>query len=211
MEGYKENFQNGNAAKQLDLFLKLPHRAQELLFAVYNNPEMAHCVSEWNLIGEWLLQYTPTEMLFLIAFDIVREARLEDVPPELRREPLKELSDEEFAKVVIAGAVLDARPTISAGSKCYAANFLFDADNTVFADWLNPLKVAIECDWCAFPEKPKEQVEHAKEKELDLKNAGYDLIRFSGNQLYDDPIGCAKKAYAYIANKLIEKGVVKWR
>lgn len=211
MKMYKNFFQNGYAAKRLDLFLRLPHRVQELLFAVYNNPGMAHCVSEWDLIGEWLLQYTPTEMLFLIAFDIVREARLEDVPLKLRYELPKELPDEEFAKIVIARTFLDPRVTINTGSKCYTVNFLFDTDNTVFADWLNPLKVAVERDWCEFPKKPKEQVAYDKEKELNLQEAGYDLIRFSDNQLYDDPIGCAEKAYAYIANKLIEKGVVKWR
>lgn len=58
--------------------------------------------------------------------------------------------------------------------------------------------LVIECDGHEFHQKTKEQVAHDNERELDLKMAGYNVVRFSGSQIYNKPFECAKELYNYI-------------
>ena len=65
--------------------------------------------------------------------------------------------------------------------------------------------LAIECDGHEFHQKTKEQVAHDNERELDLKMAGYNIIRFSGSQIYNKPFECARDIYEYIQKLKEEK------
>lgn len=43
------------------------------------------------------------------------------------------------------------------------------------------------------------------EREFDLKMAGYDVLRFSGTQIYNNPFKCAKDTYYYIVKRIREE------
>lgn len=58
-------------------------------------------------------------------------------------------------------------------------------------------KLIIECDGHEFHKITKEQVEHDNDRDFDLKETGYDILHFSGSQLYKSPLKCAEKAYRY--------------
>jgi len=81
--------------------------------------------------------------------------------------------------------------------KCYVADFYFEADEYVNL-FQTDKKIVIECDGHQFHQKTKEQVRHDNEREFDLKMAGYEIIRFSGSQIYNEPFKCAEDAYNYI-------------
>lgn len=86
---------------------------------------------------------------------------------------------------------------IEANGKKYIADFVFEADI-----YVNPYFVVkplvIECDGYEFHQKTKEQVMKDNEREFNLKMAGYDVIRFSGSQIYRNPLKCAEDTYQYI-------------
>jgi very-short-patch-repair endonuclease len=65
------------------------------------------------------------------------------------------------------------------------------------------LGIVIECDGHEFHEKTKEQVAYNNERDMELKKMGYDVLHFSGRQIYLDPLKCAKEVYEYF------KGIAK--
>lgn len=90
------------------------------------------------------------------------------------------------------------------------ADFMFKAD-----DYLTKLilgkeirnynyKLIIECDGYEFHQKTRQQVQKDNEREYDLKMAGYEILRFSGSQIYNEPLKCAEDTYNYIMKKIKE-------
>ena len=59
----------------------------------------------------------------------------------------------------------------------------------------------VECDGHDFHEKTKEQVEKDNEREYELKMAVYEILRFSGSQIYNNPFKCANDVYDYLILK----------
>lgn len=49
----------------------------------------------------------------------------------------------------------------------------------------------IECDGYEFHQKTKEQVEKDNERQRNLQEEGYEVIRFSGTEIYHKPYQCA--------------------
>lgn len=88
--------------------------------------------------------------------------------------------------------------------KKYCIDFEFNANDYLthpdFEDKIKnkDYKLAIECDGYEFHQKTKEQVQKDNEREFALKMAGYDVIRFSGTQIYKEPLKCAINTYNYI-------------
>lgn len=79
---------------------------------------------------------------------------------------------------------------IECGKKRYFADF-----NLMF---LEP-SIERECTYNLIVEcdghenhSSKAQIAHDNEREMDIRMAGYDVVRFSGTQIYSDPFGCAK-------------------
>ena len=75
--------------------------------------------------------------------------------------------------------------------------------NTYYADFLvwhddENIKVIIEIDGHDFHEKTKEQVAHDKEREYQLKMEGYEILRFSGSQIFNSPCVYANKALEFL-------------
>ncbi len=54
--------------------------------------------------------------------------------------------------------------------------------------------VAIECDGHEFHEKTKEQAARDKSRDRDLVASGYTVLRFTGSEIWADPIACAHQA-----------------
>lgn len=65
-----------------------------------------------------------------------------------------------------------------------------------------PLKILIECDGHDFHQKTRKQIIYDNERQLALQTAGYEVVRFSGSQIYKEPLECAEKAYNFILSKI---------
>lgn len=63
------------------------------------------------------------------------------------------------------------------------------------------VRVAIECDGHAFHEKTKDQVAKDKARERAIVEAGYVVIRFSGSEIWNDPMACASQAFIIARNQ----------
>ena len=63
-----------------------------------------------------------------------------------------------------------------------------------------PLVIVIECDGHDFHEKNKEQVRRDKSRERKIVAAGCKVLRFSGSEIWRDPIGCVD-AVLTLANR----------
>ena len=92
--------------------------------------------------------------------------------------------------------------SIILNGKRYVTDFLFDTDEeeciSQFYEYNRPFKIAIECDGYEFHNSTKKQVARDNSRNLDLKMAGYDVIHFSGSEIYRNPWECALKAIEYI-------------
>lgn len=92
---------------------------------------------------------------------------------------------------------------IKIGNKRYVADFYFEQDQYVNKFDTNK-KIIIECDGHEFHQKTKEQVKRDNEREYALKMAGYEIIRFSGSQIYNEPFKCVEDTYNYIMKSIKE-------
>lgn len=59
----------------------------------------------------------------------------------------------------------------------------------------------IECDGYEFHQKTKEQVESDNQRQRDLQEFGYEVIRFSGTEIYHKPYRCAEQIKNIILSK----------
>ena len=90
---------------------------------------------------------------------------------------------------------LESQKEISTSNgKTYRADFYYECKCGY--------RLIIECDGHDFHEKTKEQVAKNNERDFDLKKDGYDIIHFSGSQIYREPLKCAYDAVLYITSKI---------
>lgn len=71
--------------------------------------------------------------------------------------------------------------------------------------------VVVECDGHDFHERTKEQAARDKRRDRELLAAGYPVMRFTGSEIYKDPIGCAEQVrgpLAKILNRVSKDGGV---
>ena len=82
--------------------------------------------------------------------------------------------------------------------------------DTMYDYWLNPQveignyrvdfelinhkdkKIIVECDGHEFHQKSKQQVEKDNQRERDLKKLGYEVVRFSGSEIFKDAEKCVE-------------------
>jgi very-short-patch-repair endonuclease len=67
----------------------------------------------------------------------------------------------------------------------YRADFLI-CDGATMPDYW----IAVECDRHAFHEKTKEQAQRDKARDRYFLNEGFPVVRFTGSEIYRDPIKC---------------------
>lgn len=82
---------------------------------------------------------------------------------------------------------------IECDEKLYIVDFLFRIHENVkifnFYDANPPapiIKLCVEFDGHEFHEKTKEQARHDKQRDRDIKSAGYEIIHFTGSEVYQD-------------------------
>lgn len=56
-----------------------------------------------------------------------------------------------------------------------------------------PIKIAIECDGHDFHERTKEQARRDKSKDRWLQSSGFIVLRFTGSEIWKDPVDCAEQ------------------
>ena len=175
--------------EELDIFLRLPYMIQEhiwrdlrngiidgnLLHAIYDFENYKYCES-------------PIEVIFYYFF---------------KREVHKNYRNFEFN-------VMPQEDIFT--TKKYRADFLIECfeyrgncllpDGTEIAPDEYYSKVIVECDGHDFHEKTKAQVKRRNERDFNLKMEGYEVIHFSGTEIYNEPEKCAKKVIEYLIKYL---------
>lgn len=172
-------------AEELDSFLQAPRKAQEIFFAtilMYQNGK---------------IEERPG--------GIIQEMPLKSLMPVLLYgcTPIEAIFDMAFQTYVLGGGefegktfyFLEEQHEVLIREKRYVVDFFNEKSNLI-----------IECDGHDFHQKTKEQVRKDNEREYDLKMAGYNILRFSGSQIYNRPFECAEKAYLYIEKLVQERG-----
>lgn len=102
---------------------------------------------------------------------------------------------------------IDPQTKIKCGDNTYYADFTITYDHYVNHMFHENFKLVIECDGYEFHQKSKKQVEYGNKREYDLKMEGYEILRFSGSEIYNQPIQCVKKVFDYISKVHSENGI----
>ena len=176
-----------SSVMMLDNFLKLPRRAQELLFCYLtcNASERSAHFLYVNWIGNNEIT-SPIEQIYYLADQILyyeNDVSLFDMPiPQYE---------------------------IKCSNKRYKTDFFYTneeskilAEEQGFQYPYSDIRVIVECDGHDFHEKTKQQVKKDNERQMALQLAGYDVIHFSGSQVYENPMKCVKEVHDYIRMKL---------
>lgn len=79
----------------------------------------------------------------------------------------------------------------------YRADFLL-----WFVSGKHSAGLVIECDGHAFHERTKEQASRDKRRDREIFAAGYPVLRFTGSEIYADPVDCARQVRESLAEPL---------
>lgn len=63
-------------------------------------------------------------------------------------------------------------------------------------------RLIVECDGHDYHEKTKEQAKRDRGRDRWAADNGYDLYRFTGSEIHNDPLGCARKAFSWAGASL---------
>lgn len=79
---------------------------------------------------------------------------------------------------------------ISAEGRSYIADIFVEAqtENKTHT-------IVVECDGHDYHERTKEQAAHDKERDRIINRAGHEVMRFTGSEIYTDPVRCAKEVW----------------
>ena len=100
---------------------------------------------------------------------------------------------------------LETQKEIKIDNKKYIADFYIEYDKLLNFFLKKDFKLIIECDGFEYHHNNKEQVNYDYERENNLKLNGYDIIRFTGSQIYNDPMKCVYQIISYIKSKGVKK------
>lgn len=92
---------------------------------------------------------------------------------------------------------IEKQQEIKCGKKTYRVDFLIPV---VYKNQENKMFV-VECDGHEFHQKTKEQVENDNKRQRDLQKEGYEIIRFSGTEIWHKPYQCACEIKNIIMSK----------
>lgn len=163
-----------------------------------------------SLAGWYLESFLtlPKKVQEIILINNIRQKIIPSVLYEKIESPIEQIFITAFELYLIFNKKEDIylflQKEIIANGKKYVVDFYFEEDENV-NKFNTDKKIIIECDGYEFHQKTKEQVKHDNEREYDLKMAGYEILRFSGSQIYNEPFKCAEDTYNYIM-KLIKEG-----
>ena len=169
----------------LEVFKKLCDKAQEIIFDEFQTHIHEYGFLEVIDFEECLIKMTPIEQIFYIAhlfvkYKIHNKYGFELIPQE----------------------------TICIDDNIYIADFMIDEFTPKGAphSFLLNKPLIIELDGFDY-HKTKEQANHDYKRENDLKLADFDIIRFTGSQVYNNYYDCIKTIYKYLHKKVKEQEV----
>ena len=185
---YENEWLNGLANKVFkNNYELLPEKAKELIWGYLT---LCFLEKRLNLAERYFYVYSmdtskcksPIEQIFLIAFEMYDCWSQE---PIKYHDPL----------------ILEPQYELNVGKRKYILDFAFIEEHDLGNGESEFTKIAIECDGHEFHEKTKEQVNSRNERDIALQSDGWEILRFSGNEIYNHPEKCAKKAYRFIERK----------
>ena len=167
-----------------EIFDSLPMRAKEVYFFALESTIGADELLEKIVMCNPIIGIeeckSPIEKIFYLAFGIVCLFRTEELP--------------ELANCIYPYCQYE----IESDKHRYFSDFAICVETE--DDILGLLLV--ECDGHEFHQKTKQQVEKDNIRQYELKMAGYDILRFSGSQIYNEPFKCANDVFDYAMLKL---------
>lgn len=159
----------------LDAFEQLPRRAKELLF-------------EEDGMNEDTLSYIMND--------------LENIKSPIEKILFTAISI--FLGKHKSYIFIDPQKEININNNKYIADFIIEYDNYINYFLKKDFKLVIECDGFDYHSN-KKQMTYDYKRENNLKLNGYDVIRFTGSQIYNGPMDCVKKIMKYIYMKGFDK------
>ena len=179
---------------------KRRYRTQEL-FALYFDKLPQRCK---EIFFEYMSNYYPS-----ISDD--KSMLLEILPLDnVYESPIEQIFDFAYQILIfdrggtIPDLFLESQEWITVANKDYRADFYYDTEYNFKCHYKceHDFKLIIECDGHNFHEKTKKQVKYNNERDYNLKNAGYDILHFSGSQIFNEPFKCANNTMNYILSKI---------
>lgn len=162
--------------KNLKVFNELCSKAKEMVFDAISSDNTYQFLYVDEL-DESLLDMSPIEQIFQIAYQIYSLRAYKDI-----------------------GIELMPQQYIKANNNIYRVDFLLvyacDRDGSE-KKLKKPLVVETDGkNW----HSSKKQMNHDYKRENDLKLAGYDVMRFTGSQVYNKPFDCISSVFDYVMN-----------
>lgn len=161
-------------------------------------------------IAGWYLEIfltLPKKVQELILINNIRQKIYPSVLSEKIESPIEQIFITAFELYIMFNKKKDiflfSQKEIIANGKKYVVDFYFEEDENV-NKFNTDKKIIIECDGYEFHQKTKEQVQKDNEREYNLKMEGYEILRFSGTQIYNNPFKCAEDTYNYIIKRIGE-------
>lgn len=161
--------------EELAVFEKLCDKAKNIIFNAIRQEKTMVYFAVLDL-PENILEMSPIEQIFYVCADI-------------------------FTLLYENSLDVEAQKFIEANGKKYRADFY--AERFLFGNteyYLNK-PIIIELDGHDY-HSTKEQRNRDYERENNLKLAGYNVLRFTGSQVYNEPFECLAKVYKF-TNQLI--------
>lgn len=178
-------------------FLKFCDKVKGLIFSYLNQEyEVEQLLSTIDNYGVLQYNLSPIEQIFYIAFYLycLRFYKLNDV---------RDFSME-FGIPVHSMFMEEITPQkrVVCSNKKYVVDFVIDFSRTnlkgeLIYPKLGKLKYAIELDGFDYHSK-KDQMNNDYARENDLKLAGYNVIRFTGSQIFNNPYTCVDTVISLI-------------
>lgn len=176
--------------EEFQAYNKLCEKSRELIFVACTTGINGHYMLDM-FRGEFeeILELSPIEQILQVAFWVY------------------EVFNEERISVCMS---MERQKEILCGNKKYVADFVlecwqkFDGNKgEMFSVDFKTIKpIIIECDGFEFHSN-KQQMQNDYERENNLKNAGYDVLRFTGSQIYNKPLQTVKKIIEYLKKNSI--------
>lgn len=101
--------------------------------------------------------------------------------------------------------IVEPQVEVTTGGKSYRADFLVHSG----AEYGN-VRAVVEADGHDYHERTKEQAARDKKRDRLMIADGLYVLRFTGSEIWKDPISCAKEVYNFVANKAEEETIRLW-
>jgi very-short-patch-repair endonuclease len=135
---------------------------------------------------------SPIEVLFGQAFFAFYACQREADHPGLWFVPQERIAVENYQVSITPQFLLNG----------HRFDFLIRTDLTQSKQWLDTL---IECDGHDFHERTQDQALRDRRNDRDAQAAGFPILRFTGREIFREPMRCAEEAWQFIGGREITR------